>query len=212
MTARGPRHRTARLQHVQRGARRPGRQRRGPRASRSARRCSRRASAWPTASTTTRSSARGFGAHVQPDAVVAPDARPRIRLTIAYSGCRRQRLRPVRQPGGRHPGRAQPGHREPATSCCRAAWRCGRPIPTTSSAARSTRGTCSSSVACRSTSSISAGYVGTATRGGYADINLNYAESRRQRRAPVLHAGRQRQHPRLAARSRSPTTTRCRWR
>ena len=45
------------------------------------------------------------------------------------------------------------------------------------SAARSTRGTCSSSAACRVTSRCRAGYVGTATNNGYADINLNYAES-----------------------------------
>ena len=52
-----PRHRAARLQHLQRRARRPRRQPDRTWASTSARRCSRRASARRTASTTTRCSA-----------------------------------------------------------------------------------------------------------------------------------------------------------
>ena len=56
--------------------------------------------------------------------------------------------------------------------------------------------------------SLSVGYVGTATREGFADINLNVADSGTLG-PPVLYAGRFGRHPRLG-RADARTSTRCR--
>ena len=72
--------------------------------------------------------------------------------TIAYSDAGPNGFIPYGNLANGIPGRAEPGHRERQRSRCRAASTCARPIRTTSSAATSTRGTCSSSVACRTTS------------------------------------------------------------
>ena len=96
-------------------------------------------------------------------------------LTIAYSDAGPNGFIPYGNLANGIGRRRTPTSRA-ATCRCRAAWPCGRPIRTTSIAARRTPGTPSSSAGCRSMSPSVSAMSARATNGGYADLNLNYAE------------------------------------
>ena len=98
-----------------------------------------------------------------------------------------------------------------ATSRCRAASTCGRPIRTTSSAAPSTRGTSSSSAACPSTSRQRR----LRRHGDQRRLCGLQPELRRVAAAtPTASSSRRRErrHPAIGRRARRRATTRCRWR
>ena len=173
--ARRPRPRAARLQHLQGQARRPRRQSARISASRRTRACSRRASASPIASTTTRCSApatagrstrcRGRGrcaASIRRRSPTATPARTASSRTARWpTGIPARRIRTSRA----------------ATSRCRAASTCARPIRQ-----RQARHIDSWNmfVERRLPCDISRERPATSARrtnNGYADLNLNYAES-----------------------------------
>ena len=165
---------------------------------------------WPTASTTTRCSA---------PATAARSTRCRGRARCAASTRRPSptatQARTASSPTARWP-HGIPGAPNPDVASGNVPLPRGvhmrTPEPATSSAARSTRGTCSSSVACPVDLSLSAGYVGTAHQQRLrrhqpelrriAAATPTASSSRRPATRSILTVGRA--HARRA-------TTRCRW-
>ena len=164
-------------------------------ASTSARRSSRRASAPPTVSTSDTVFRAGYGKTFTP----LPWSRPmrgRFPLTIAYSDAGPNGFIPYGNVANGIPRRAEPGPLERQRP---AAARRGHDVPRSGRYRRGaprSRGTCSSSAACRWTSPSASATSARAPTASYASRNLNYAESGGNANRSCSPPGRHRRHQR----------------
>ena len=178
------------LQHVQRPARRPRRQPEGPR-HRGGQGAVRAASRRRLPHQRRHGVPRRLRQHVQPDAVVASDAR----LLSGDDRLQRCRRRTASFPTARL-ANGIPGAPNPDIASGNVPLPRGVDMrtPDPDNVKRGSTHSWNMFIERRLPLdlSVSAGYVGTATNDGYADINLNYAEIGRQRQPSVLRPGRQR--------------------